>query len=364
MTSRRRNLEHAPVPVYTDPNPLVVYVPYPGLHHAVDRERLEVICPGIEIFDVPFEIEHQFRAAREQEPFSEALRREEAPLSPEQAAAFARAHVILTLDVPMDLPPKAPNLRWIQAIGSGVGQFVSSRLPDGGIVLTNGASIGAGSIAEWTLARILQILKRLPEHDARAREHRWVMAHGSQLEGRTVAIVGLGAIGRAVARRARGFGVHLIGVRHHWSAGQTDPDVDELWGRDALHDVLARSDVVVAAVPGTADNENLFDAAAFAAMRQGSIFLNVGRGMLVDEDALMASLRAGRLRAAAIDVARTEPLPPDSPLWTTPNLYISPHSSAGGDDYARRAFDLFCANLTRFVAGEPLLNVVDLSSGY
>jgi phosphoglycerate dehydrogenase-like enzyme len=117
-------------------------------------------------------------------------------------------------------------------------------------------------------------------------------------------------------------------------------------------------------VPGTADNENLFDEAAFAAMRPQSIFVNVGRGMLVDENALMATLRAGHVRAAAVDVARIEPLPPDSPLWTTPNLYISPHSSAGGGDYARRAFDLFCDNLSRFVAGQPLVNVVDLSTGY
>ncbi|HEY1282367.1 MAG TPA: D-2-hydroxyacid dehydrogenase [Acidimicrobiales bacterium] len=341
-----------------------MYVPYPGLRHAIDHDRLEAIRPGVEVLDVPYEIEHEFRAARERDPFSDELRLEAPPLSPEQAAAFGRAHVILTLDVPMDLPPLAPNLRWIQAIGSGVGQFVSARLPDGEIVLTNGASIGAASIAEWTLARILQILKRLPEHDARAREHRWVMAHGTTLAGRTVAIVGLGAIGREVARRARAFGVHLIGLRRHWSPGETDVDVDELTGPDEFHAVLGRSDVVVAAVPGTAENESLFDAAAFAAMCPGAIFLNVGRGALVDEDALMASLHAGRLRAAAIDVARTEPLPPDSPLWTTPNLYISPHSSAGSDDYARRAFDLFCDNLSRFVAGEPLRNVVDLSTGY
>jgi phosphoglycerate dehydrogenase-like enzyme len=360
----RRTLEHAPVPVYFDQTELVVYVPYPGLAPVVDRDRLSEIHPGIEVLDVPYEIEHAARAERERDPFSAELRRAEPPLTAEQAAAFARANVILTLDVPMDLPPLVPRLQWIQAIGSGVGQFVSARLAEGGIVLTNGASIGAAAIAEWTMARILQILKRLPEHDAQARQHRWVMTPGSQLEGRTLAIVGLGAIGRQVARRSRAFGVRLLGVRRQASAGQTDPDVDELHGPDALHDVLARSDIVVVAVPGTTGNESLFDAAAFAAMGPGSIFVNVGRGLLVDEDALVASLRTGHLRAAAIDVARTEPLPPDSPLWTTPNLFISPHSSAANDQYARRAFDLFCENLTRFVSGQPLLNVVDLSSGY
>jgi glyoxylate/hydroxypyruvate reductase A len=360
----RRTLEHAPVPVYLDQAELVVYVPYPGLAAAVDRERLRTIHPDIEVLDVPYEIDHAARVERERDPFSEELRRAEPPLTAEQSAAFARAHVILALDVPMDLPPRAPRLEWIQAIGSGVGQFVSARLPEGGIVLTNGASIGAGAIAEWTMARILQILKRLPEHDAQARERRWVMAPGSHLEGRTLAIVGLGAIGRQVARRARGFGVRLVGVRRQTAVGEPDPDVDELFGPDRLHAVLERSDIVVVAVPGTAENENLFDAQAFAAMRPGSMFVNVGRGMLVDENALMASLHSGHLRAAAIDVARTEPLPPDSPLWTTPNLLISPHSSAASDQYGHRAFDLFCENLTRFVNGEPLLNVVDLSSGY
>lgn len=343
---------------------LVVYVPYPMLHPVIDRERLDRIAPSVEVLEVPYEISHAARTAHEQDPFSEALRRQEPPLTAEQREAFGRAHVVFTLDVPMDLPPVAPNLRWIQAIGSGVGQFVASRLPEGGIMLTNGASLGAGPIADWVLARVLQIVKRLPEHDAAAAEHRWESAFGGQLEGRALAIVGLGAIGRAVAVRARAFGMTVIGVRRSWTPGAVDPDVDELAGPGALHQVLARSDVVVLAAPGTADNENLFDGPAFDAMKPRSIFVNVARGTLVDEAALIAHLRSGHLRAAATDVARTEPLAPEDPLWDAPNLYISPHSSAGGDNYGQRAFDLFCANLERFVAGQPLVNLVDLSSGY
>jgi phosphoglycerate dehydrogenase-like enzyme len=264
----------------------------------------------------------------------------------------------------MDLPDKAPNVRWIQGIGSGVGQFVSSRLPDGGIVLTNGAGIGAPPIAEWVLARVLQIIKLLPEHDANARDHRWSMAIGGQLQGKTMAIVGLGAIGREVARRARAFGVKLLGVRRSWKPGATDDDVDELFGPDQLDEVLRRSDIVVLAAPGTDDNENLFDAAAFATMKPGSIFVNVARGTLVDEAALIDALERGHLRAAAIDVARAEPLPPHDPLWSAPNLLISPHSSTSSEGYADRAFDLFCRNFARFVRGEPLENVVDLTHGY
>jgi phosphoglycerate dehydrogenase-like enzyme len=128
--------------------------------------------------------------------------------------------------------------------------------------------------------------------------------------------------------------------------------------------VLRRAHVVVVAAPGTAANENMFDRAAFAAMRPGAMFVNVARGSLVDEDALMVALRTGQLRAAAIDVAREEPLPPDSPLWDTPHLAISPHSSTSPDRYFERIAHLFYENLARYVAGEPLHNVVDLSHGY
>jgi phosphoglycerate dehydrogenase-like enzyme len=351
----------APVPEHET---LVVYVPFPMLHPAVDVGRLRAVHPGVELVTTPFEIDHELRTAREQHPFSDDLRRREPPLTHEQAAAFARADVVFTLDVPMDLPGKAPKLRWIQGIGSGVGQFVSSRLPEGGIVLTNGAGIGAPPIAEWVLARVLQIVKRLPEHDANARDHRWESALGGQLQGKTVAVVGLGAIGREVARRARAFGTTLLGVRRSWKPGATDDDVDELFGPDALHEVLARSDVVVLAAPGTDDNEDLFDAAAFAATKPGAIFVNVARGTLVDEPALIDALRSGHLRAAAIDVARAEPLPPDDPLWSAPNLLVSPHSSTSSEGYAERAFDLFCRNFGHFVRGEPLENVVDLTQGY
>jgi phosphoglycerate dehydrogenase-like enzyme len=347
-----------------EPEPLVVYVPFPMLHPVIDHSRLRAIHPGVEVLTAAFEVDHELRTAREQDPFGDDLRRREPPLTPEQQAAFARANVVFTLDVPMDLPRHAPNLRWVQAIGSGVGQYVSARLPDGGIVLTNGAGIGAPPIAEWVLARTLQIIKLLPTHDANAREHRWQMAIGGQLQGKTMAIVGLGAIGREVSRRARPFGVRLLGVRRSWSPGATDTDVDELFGPGALFEVLARSDVVVLAAPGTDENENLFDDRAFAAMKPGAVFLNVARGTLVDELALVRSLESGHLRAAAIDVARTEPLPPTDPLWSAPNLYISPHSSTSSEGYADRAFDLFCGNLERFVHGEPLVNVVDLSTGY
>jgi phosphoglycerate dehydrogenase-like enzyme len=344
--------------------PLVVYVPFPFLHSALDRERLARIHPDVDVLTTPFEIDHGLRVAMEQAPFSDEVRARAPALSDEQRDAFARAEIVFTLDVPMDLPPLAPRLRWVQCIGSGVGQYVAARLPDGDIVLTNGAGIAAAPIAEWVVARTLQIVKRLPEHDAAAREHRWEATLGRNVAGSTVAIIGLGAIGREAARRFRAFGVHLLGVRRSWTPGATDPDVDELFGPAALPEVLGRSDVVVLAAPGSDDNENLFDDDAFGAMQPGSIFVNVARGTLVDEPALIGALTRGHLRGAAIDVARAEPLPPDDPLWSAPNLLVSPHSSASADRYPERAFDLFCDNLERYVSGTPLRNVVDLAGGY
>jgi phosphoglycerate dehydrogenase-like enzyme len=347
-----------------DASVLVVYVPFPMLVPFVDVERLRDIAGGVEVLTTPFEVDHDLRTAREQEPFSEAVRARAPELNDEQRDAFARANVVFTLDVPMDLPPLAPNLRWVQCMGSGVGQYVSARLPEGDIVLTNGAGIASAPIAEWVLARVLQIVKRLPEHDANARDRRWDMALGGRLQGRTVAIVGLGAIGRACARRFRAFEVELLGIRRSWAPGATDPDVDELFGPDALHEVLGRTDVVVLAAPGSDDNADLFDGAAFAAMKPGAIFVNVARGTLVDETALIDALGSGHLGAAAIDVARAEPLLSDDPLWGAPNLFVSPHSSASVERYGERAFELFCDNLERFVAGVELRNVVDLTGGY
>jgi phosphoglycerate dehydrogenase-like enzyme len=348
----------------TLPEPFVIHVPFPMLHPAIDRERLRAIVAGAQVVTTPFEIDHEQRTRREQDPFGEEVRRREPPLDAEQRDAFARAHVIFTLDVPADLPSHAPNVRWVQAIGSGVGQFVAARLPDAGIALTNGAGIGAPPIAEWVLARVLQIVKLLPLHDANARARTWQSALGGQLQGKTMAIVGLGAIGREVARRARPFGVKVLGIRRSWAPGSTDPDVDDVFGPEALLDVLARADIVVLAAPGTEENDEMFDAKAFAAMKDASIFVNVARGTLVDEAALIAALESGHLRGAAIDVARREPLPSDDPLWSAPNLLISPHSSTSSEGYADRAFDLFCRNLERFARGEPLVNVVDLSAGY
>lgn len=342
--------------------PLVVHVGFGPLAPLVDAGRLTAVAGRpVEVRAAHYDLGHSEQVRREREPDADFA---EIHLDDALRDALAGAEVMLTLNAPLDLARVAPRLRWVQAMGSGVGQFVPSDLPAGGITLTNAAGIGAAPIAEWVVGRVLQVYKRFDVHAEQQRRREWVEALGALLEGRTALIVGVGAIGSAVAVRLRAFGVHTIGIRRSYTPGMTDPAVDELIGPADLPTALPRAHVVVVAAPGTAANEHLFDTSAFAAMRRGAVFVNVARGTLVDETALIGALESGHLRAAAIDVAREEPLPAGSPLWDAPNLAISPHSSASADRYLERVAELFAENLARYARGEPLRNVVDLTGGY
>jgi phosphoglycerate dehydrogenase-like enzyme len=284
-------------------------------------------------------------------------------LTDEHRATWSGADATIALDLPAPIGDLAPNLRWVQAIGAGVDHLDEVGLADHTVV-TNAAGVAAASIAEFVLGRLLAVWKRFDEMDAQQRAHEWKPLFGPLVEGRTLGVIGLGAIGTAVATRARAFGMVTVGTRRTFAPGDTHPAVDELRGAGDLHDVLARCDAVVVSAPGTPETENLFDKDAFAAMRSGALFCNVGRGSLVDEAALVDALESGHLGGAILDVTREEPLPADDPLWDAPNIWISPHSSTSQDRYTEKLLALFAENLGRFTRGEPLRNVVDRAAGY
>jgi phosphoglycerate dehydrogenase-like enzyme len=284
-------------------------------------------------------------------------------LSDDERALWGRAEVAMALDVPKGIAEVAPNLRWIQAIGAGIDHLLDADLPDR-VVITNAAGVAAAPIAEFAMGRLLAVWKQFSELDEQQRNRDWKPIFGSLAEGQTLGVIGLGAIGTAVAVRARAFGMATIGTRRSYRPGDTHPTVDELKGADDLHEVLGRCDAVVVSAPGTPETENLFDAAAFAAMKPGAIFCNVGRGSLVDEVALVDVLESGHVGAAILDVTRQEPMPADDPLWDAPNIYISPHCSTSQDRYTDKLFELFADNLGRYSRGEELRNVVDLTAGY
>jgi phosphoglycerate dehydrogenase-like enzyme len=277
--------------------------------------------------------------------------------------AWARADATLALDLPAPIAELAPALRWVQAIGAGIDHLADAGLPDA-VTITNAAGVAAAPIAEFAISRLLSVWKRLPEIDQEQAQHEWKPKFGRTVEGLTLGVIGLGAIGTAVAQRGRAFGMYVIGTRRSYKEGQDHPAVDELRGTGDLHAVLARCDAVVVSAPGTVETENLFDADAFGALKPGALFCNVGRGSLVDESALIAALESGHLGAAILDVTREEPLPADDPLWSAPNVHISPHCSAAQDRYTDTLLALFADNLGRFTRDEPLRNVVDRAAGY
>jgi phosphoglycerate dehydrogenase-like enzyme len=224
----------------------------------------------------------------------------------------------------------------------------------------------APEVAEHALAMVLALTRRLDVSIREQCQSRWAEIRRDRppigLTGLTLGIVGYGHIGRAIAERARPFGLTVIGLRR----GPSPPDgrADEILGIDDLPDVLRRADIIILALPLTEQTRGLFDRTRFQTMRTSAVFVNVGRGAVVDETALVDALKAGTIAGAASDVFAEEPLPPASPLWQAPNLVVSPHIAGASQDVWVRVIDLIFDNLERLRRGETPVNEVDKSSGY
>ena len=321
---------------------------------AANLRHVAAVSPRIRIGDERYSDPDELRLQRGQNPHAD-LRHIAPELTDRQRKVLAEAEVVLTQDLPFDAVQLAPRLRWVQGVGAGVSQLISAGLPTPEVRLTTAAGVNAVAISEFVLARILQIAKRFPEIDRLQVERVWLPRYGSQLAGRHLTVIGLGAIGRRVARLGRALGMAVTGVRQSAVLWNYDPDVDQLLPPTELHAAVSAADYVVAAIPETTENRDMFDAKFFAAMAADAVFVNVGRGSAVVEDDLVAALD-NHLGAAALDVVRQEPLPADSPLWSVPNLLISPHSAAAPDEHWTNVFALFVDNLRRYLDGEPLLN--------
>jgi phosphoglycerate dehydrogenase-like enzyme len=308
---------------------------------------------------VPYEISHAVRNARRTTPH--VVHPDEPAIDEQLAHVLEWADALLCLDAPRDVSKLSSRLRWIQAIGSGVEQFRVSIGGTSSIVLTNGAGLGADAIAEWVVGRILEEYKRFRDHRALQQAHRWETCFGRRLSGARVLIIGTGAIGTATAARLAPFGVVMRGVRADPAKGTGHPAIAEVMSPGKLHDGLAWADIVVLAA-GSNQQGAMLGRDEFASMREGSMFCNVARGTMVDENALVEAIASGRVAAAALDVVATEPLPPESPLWDVPGLLISPHSSVAQDGYFRAAAELFWENARRLAAGDALANRVDTST--
>lgn len=267
----------------------------------------------------------------------------------------------------------ARNLRWIHATAAGVSQLLTPELLARDILLTNSRTVQGPVVAEHVIALVLALAKCLPSalhHQARrewAQTKMWnEHPRPRELAGATLGLVGFGTIGRETARRALALDMRVLAVRQHpeRGAGEFANSAVEVLGLDRLDDLLARAEYVVLTAPETPRSAGLIDAGRLARMRADAFLINVSRGSLVDEAAVVAALRAGRIAGAALDVFQTEPLPPDSPLWDAPNLLLTPHTAAVVDGLWERHYELIAENLRRFLAGAPLLNRVDKRLGY
>ncbi len=259
-------------------------------------------------------------------------------------------------------------LSWLQVHTAGVENALRApAIAARGIVVTNLKRVAGPVIAEHVFAMLLSLSRRLALLQERQRQRRWAQFEAPEsafrtLRGQSLLVVGLGGIGTEVARLADAFGLTVAAVR----ATGTDapPFVRSVTPVSRMADALAVADIVVNALPATPQTSRLFDAAAFAAMQAGAVFVNVARGSSVVTDDLVAALASGHLSAAALDVTDPEPLPPSHPLWAMPNVLITPHVAGLSRDSGANGWRVMRENLRRFVAGEALLSVVDLTRGY
>lgn len=250
---------------------------------------------------------------------------------------------------------KSPAVKWVQSGAAGFDNPVFGQFVQKGAALTTSHGQAVG-MADYVLWGVLDALQGGPARRAAQAAHEWTRNTFREIAGQRWTIVGFGAIGQGVATRARAFGAHITGVRRNQAA---DPAADRIAAQADLPSLLPDSDVVVLACPLTAETRHMANAAFFAALKPGAIFVNVGRGGLVDEPALLAALDTGVPEHAVLDVFETEPLPSDSVFYAHPRVTLTPHSSGMSTGNAARNDALFLDNLRRYAAGEPLRNVAD-----
>jgi phosphoglycerate dehydrogenase-like enzyme len=261
--------------------------------------------------------------------------------------------------VPPDVLVKAPRLRWVHSPSAGVDADLTPEMLASEVVLTSSAGNGGISLAEHSILLMLMLNRDVPRWMRAQAEHRWDHYRHGELAGRTVGIYGLGNSGLDLALKAKAFHMRVLGVRRR--AGQPAPNVDELCDLDRL---LAESDFVVVTTPRTPSTVGVFGRDAFARMKPTAYFICISRGGIADDQALLEALRTGQIAGAGLDAHGLEPLPPDSPFWSLPNVVVTPHNGAASDGTLRRHQEIVADNIRRFVAGEPLRNVVDKAAGY
>jgi len=284
--------------------------------------------------------------------------------------AVADAEIYFGFGISRELFLAAPRLRWVHSAAAGARASLFPEMVESEVILTNSAGIYAEPLAEWAMAAVLYFGRALDAATRGKRDRRWLYdemaAFGHpqrEVAGSTIGIVGFGGIGRAVGRRARALGMRVLAVRSRPGSGVPE-EADEAFGPDGLAEVLRRSHYVVLSLPETGETRGLIGASELAGMRPDGVLLNLSRGGIVDEEALIDALGSATIRGAALDVFREEPLPAESPLWNFDNVLLTPHAGAISPRFWERQTDLMVRNIGSFLAGGRMDNVVDKTRGY
>lgn len=273
-----------------------------------------------------------------------------------------QAEIMVGWNVPREAVQRAPKLRWIHSTAAGVDQLLHPEVLEREIVITSSSGIHQ-PLVEHVFAMVLALTRRLHIAIRNQVHRRWErrQATGDEVRGKTMGVLGLGHIGAEIAEKAHVFGMRVIGTKR---TPADVPHVDRIYPPDELREVLRASDVVVIALPLTSDTRGLLGEAAFRAMKRTALVINIGRGPIVQEAALVRALQEGWIGGAGLDVFEREPLPADSPLWGMEHVIITPHVSGGWPGYMDAAIPLLCDNLGRYLDGAPMRNLVDKARGY
>jgi phosphoglycerate dehydrogenase-like enzyme len=323
-----------------------------ALHHRFDlwnapdwfAERLRRDVPGLEVIDL-----HGYEGIERQIP---------------------DADIAIAWSLRPEQFRLAKKLRWIHSTAAAVHQLMFPELVESDIIVTNAREVHGPVVAEHVMALIFALAKRIPQAVRLQQKQSWGQQkiweshpRPREVAGATLGLIGLGSIGRAIARHAAALDMTVIAAREH-PEKEIPAGVQRVFASSQIDDMLALSDYVVLCAPVTPSTEGLMNAARIARMKPDAYLINVGRGPLIDETALIDALRSHQIGGAALDVFVQEPLPAESPLWNLDNLLITPHTASLTDKLWERQYALYTENLRRFVAGQPLLGLVDKRTGY
>ena len=279
-------------------------------------------------------------------------------------ALLSEAEIIYGLRLPDNVIARAPNLKWLQTTSAGVDRFLDDEFRRSSVIITNVSGIHATPIGEFVLGLMLMFAKQAPSCFHMKQERQWKPFMPTVLHSKTVGIVGLGSIGREVARLAKAFGMRVVATRRSARQSKRARYVDLLFAPDQLLQLLSESDFVVLTLPLTPESYRIIGEVELRSMKPTAYLINVARGNLIDEAALVHALDEHLIAGAGLDVFATEPLPADSRLWELSNVIFSPHVAGGMEQYMEQANAVFCENLSRYLSGKRLVNVVDKKKGY